>query len=55
MNALALLYCDQGEYEKAERLFLEVVAIREHLFGSNHPRTLVILNNLTRCQRNMKK
>jgi tetratricopeptide (TPR) repeat protein len=55
MNALALLYRDQGEYEKAELLFLEVLAIREQLFGREHSRTLAVLNNLRRCQEEMKK
>ncbi len=34
LNALALLYRDQGEYEKAERLFLEVLATREQILGA---------------------
>ena len=55
MNALALLYRDQGEYEKAERLFLEVLAIREQILGGNHPRTTTSLHNLALLYYNQGK
>ena len=46
---------DQGEYEKAELLFLEVLAIREQILGDSHPRTATSLHNLALLYYNQDK
>ncbi len=55
LHNLALLYYSQGKFEQAEPLFQRALTLREQLFGREHPRTLVILNNLTLCQKKMMK
>ena len=40
MKNLGVLYWKEGKYEKAEKLFLEVVRNREAILGEDHPCTL---------------
>jgi tetratricopeptide (TPR) repeat protein len=46
MNDKALLYKDQGKYNKAEQLYRDVLAIREQQLGPEHPDTAITLNKL---------
>jgi Tetratricopeptide repeat len=46
---------NQGKFEQAEPMFKHALTLREQLFGREHPRTLVILHNLTRCQNTIKQ
>jgi tetratricopeptide (TPR) repeat protein len=45
-NDLAILYKEQGFYDKAEKLLLEAVDGRCLKLGDTHPHTLQSLNNL---------
>ena len=45
-NDLAVLYKEQGDYDKAEPLFLEALNGRHLKLGDTHPHTLQSLNNL---------
>ena len=45
-NDLALLYKEQGDYDKAEPLFLEALKGRRPKLGDTHPHTLDSWNNL---------
>ena len=40
MNSLARLYQDQGEYGKAEPLFLQALEARRRVLGAQHRDTL---------------
>jgi tetratricopeptide (TPR) repeat protein len=46
MHELAILYKEQGRYDKAEPLFLEAVEGRRLKLGDTHPHTIESLNNL---------
>jgi tetratricopeptide (TPR) repeat protein len=46
LNALALIYQDQGAYAKAEPLLIRALDIREKALGPIHPDIAEILNNL---------
>lgn len=43
---LAMLYKEQGDYDKAEPLLLEAVKGRRLKLGDTHPHTLDSINNL---------
>ena len=45
-NDLAVLYKEQGEYDKAELLLVEAVEGRRLKLGDTHPHTLESFNNL---------
>jgi len=45
-NNLALLYANQGKYEKAEPLYKKVLDILEKILGTNHPNAKTAKNNL---------
>jgi tetratricopeptide (TPR) repeat protein len=45
-NYLAILYKEQGDYDKAEPLLREAVEGRSLKLGDTHPHTLESLNNL---------
>ena len=46
LNNLAGLYDAQGEYELAEPLYKESLALRKSLLGDRHPAVATSLNNL---------
>ena len=46
VNDLAVLYKEQGDYDKAEPLLLEALEGRRLKLGDTHPHTLESLNNL---------
>ena len=46
MNNLVLVLTSQGKYEEAERLYRQVLALRDETIGKEHPDTLRTLNNL---------
>ena len=46
MNALAELFRNKGEYDRALPLYEECLAKRKRVLGDEHPDTLTSLNNL---------
>ncbi|KAI1157746.1 Tetratricopeptide repeat-domain-containing protein [Nemania serpens] len=46
MANLASTYWNQGRWEAAEKLFVEVMEIRKQKLGADHPDTLTSMNNL---------
>ena len=46
MNGLAVVYMKQGDYDRAESLFLEALEDRRLILGDTHPHTQESLNNL---------
>jgi serine/threonine protein kinase len=54
-HGLAELYRDQGKYEKAEPLYLELLRLREKVLGADHPYTLDAKNNLAVLYRDQGK
>jgi tetratricopeptide (TPR) repeat protein len=46
LNNLAGLYLDQGNYSKAEPLYLQSITIDKKILGENHPDYATTLNNL---------
>ena len=46
LSNLALLYMEQGKFEKAKQIMLRSLAITEAALGIDHPDTAVSLNNL---------
>jgi len=46
MNNLASTYQDQGRWNEAEKLNVQVMEIRKTMLGPEHPDTLVSMNNL---------
>jgi Flp pilus assembly protein TadD len=46
MNNLALTYRNQGRWEDAEKLFVQVMETRKMKLGVDHPDTLGSMNNL---------
>ncbi len=46
LNNLAALYDLQGNYAKAEGLYLRSLAIREKVLGTEHPNVASSLNGL---------
>ena len=55
LNNLALLYNNQGDYERAKPLFERALAILEKTFGSNHPNKKIVRKNLATLLEDMKK
>ena len=45
-NTLAVIYKKEGEYKKAEELYLKSLNIRKSVLGENHPNTAASYNNL---------
>lgn len=50
-HELALLYHEQGQYVRAEPLYLRSLQIKEQLFGSDHEDVAITLNNLANVYR----
>ena len=46
MGNLACTYTDQGKWEEAEQLWIEVLDMRNKLLGPEHPNTLISMRNL---------
>jgi serine/threonine protein kinase/tetratricopeptide (TPR) repeat protein len=46
LNDLAVLYQDQGKYDKAEPFFRECLDVRRRVFGEEHISTFIAMNNL---------
>jgi tetratricopeptide (TPR) repeat protein len=46
LNNLAALYCSQGRYSEAELLYQQALEIRERRLGVNHPKTVIVRENL---------
>ncbi|MGD1873001.1 MAG: tetratricopeptide repeat protein, partial [Mastigocoleus sp.] len=46
LNNLAILYEDQGNYSKAEPLYLQSLSISEKVLGKEHPLVATTMNNL---------
>ena len=46
LNILADIYREQREYEKAIHVLLQILEIREDVFGPSHPIVAATLNNL---------
>ena len=46
MNNLAVLYQDQGQFAKAEPLFVKALEVGRRVLGEEHPDTLIAMNNL---------
>jgi hypothetical protein len=46
MNNLAITYQNQGRWDKAEKLEVQVIEIRKAVLGAEHPSTLTSMNNL---------
>src|SRR3989338_597185 len=46
LSNLALRYCSQFQYEKAEPLFKRALALKEQAFGPDHPEVAICLNHL---------
>ena len=42
-------YTEQGNYAKAEKLYLKLLASARNQYGENHRETFTILNNLANC------
>jgi Flp pilus assembly protein TadD len=52
MNNLALTYRNQGRWEEAETLQVQVMETSKTKLGANHPDTLTSMNNLALTYRN---
>jgi tetratricopeptide (TPR) repeat protein len=48
----ALLLRDQGDYNEAKKLFVQVMETRKRVLGQEHPETLASINNLASTYRN---
>ena len=46
MNNLAMTYSNQGRWEEAEKLVVEVMEKRKEVLGEGHPSTLTSMHNL---------
>lgn len=55
MNNLASTYGNQGRWEEAEKLFVQVMEIRKTKLGADHPSTLMSMNSLAHTWQNMGK
>jgi len=55
LNNLAAFYKSQGDYEQAKPLYEHALAIIEKTFGSNHPNTKIVRENLATLLVDMKK
>ena len=47
LNNLAFLYKSQGQYDKAEPLYVDCLAKRQRVLGDRHPHTVMTRSNLT--------
>ncbi|KAF7942882.1 uncharacterized protein EAE97_006336 [Botrytis byssoidea] len=52
---LASAYRNQGQFDMAERIFVEVMEINKKKFGSHHPDTLISMVNLASTYRNQER
>ena len=52
MANLACTYSDQGKWNEAEQLEVEVLNMRKKLLGAEHPDTLLSMENLARIYAN---
>jgi hypothetical protein len=52
---LAALYENQGNYDKAEPLYVACLEQRRIVLGENHPSTLISINNLSALRNKMGK
>ena len=50
LNNLAVVYLAEGNYAKAEPLFVEALAIDKQVLGEKHPDYAISLNNLAGCE-----
>ena len=48
MSNLAVIYANQGRWEEAEALEIEVLEKRKQVLGEDHPDTLRSMENLDR-------
>jgi len=46
INNLALTYSQRGQWDKAEKLQVEVIAKSKEVLGEGHPSTLTSISNL---------
>ncbi len=46
MNNLSCLYRDQGQYAKAELIFVDCLSKKEVVLGADHPDTIDTRNSL---------
>ena len=46
MNSLAVLYKNQGQYDKVRPLYKECLEKKKSILGENHPNTLKLMNSL---------
>lgn len=51
LTNLALLYKDQGDYQRAEPYFQEALSLRERIFGPEHPEVATAASNLAELYR----
>ena len=54
-NSLAIVYCSQGNYKKAEELHEECIMLQEKILGKEHPDTLTSYINLAVVYNNQAK
>ena len=47
LNILVVIYREQGRYKEATRVLMEVLEIRENVFGVKHPIVAATLNNMS--------
>ena len=45
-DIIVFAFCRQGKYDKAEPLYKESLAIKKKVFGNEHPKVALALNNL---------
>ena len=48
LDNLGVLYCDKGEYKKAESYGLRAIEVTEKARGPDHPETATCLNDLAK-------
>ena len=48
-------YRDQGKFNEAEKLEIQVLDMREKLLGKSHPDTLLTMGNLASTYRHQRK
>jgi hypothetical protein len=53
MHNLASTYWNQGRWDDAERLDVQVMETRKTKLGADHPHTLTSMNNLAYTQRSL--
>ena len=46
MNNLALIFSNQGQFEEAEKLQMQVLKLHRKVLAPDHPHTLASINNL---------